>query len=606
MKVRAVRSPDRILPRVPIAPDDASAPTPAEPTRAALQELLQRSEDALALLDAVFASAPVGLNFVDRELRYVRINPYLAAMNNLSPEAHVGRTLGEVLGPLAAEVEPHYRRVFETGEPVLGLEVTGERPGSHERSHWHVSYYPVRVAGRVRYVGAVVADVTDRTQREQGLRFLAEASVALTRSLDVERTLKRIAQLAVPALADWAVIDIVGESGAIQRVAVVHQDPAKVAFAAELERRYPPDPDATTGVAQVLRTGRSEWMQEIPDALIEAATRDPEQLRLLRALGLTSYIVAPMNARGRTLGAITLVTAESRRHYGPADVALAEDLAQRAALALDNARLYHAARVAEEAVRAHAETLESRVRDRTRELESMNEALQESSGNMEAFTFSVSHDLRAPLRHIQGYAEALLDDYRGVLDARGIGYAERMIQSAQQMDALIRDLLDYSQMTRSELPREIVPLRDVVTTARESVTAEWEQTNPEFEVAPDLPAVVGQRAVLVQALGNLLGNAVKFVAPGVRPHVRVWAERRGPNVRLWIEDNGIGIAPEHREVIFGVFQRLHGLQAYPGTGVGLAIVRKAMERLGGHTGVESVPGHGSRFWIELPAAEDQG
>ena len=172
------------------------------------------------------------------------------------------------------------------------------------------------------------------------LSFLSEASALLASSLDYETTLSRVAELAVPQLADWCVIDIVADDGSLRRLAVAHVDPAKVAWAHELERKYPPDPNSPRGVPNVIRTGRSELMAEISDAVVAAAARDEEHLRLLRRLGLSSYMCVPLVARARTLGAITFVAAESGRRYGPGDLALAEDLSRRAAVAVDNARLY--------------------------------------------------------------------------------------------------------------------------------------------------------------------------------------------------------------------------------------------------------------------------
>lgn len=179
----------------------------------------------------------------------------------------------------------------------------------------------------------------EATSRQQ-LTFLAEAGAILASSLDYETTLTNVAHLAVPKLGDWCAVDILEDSGAIRSLAVAHSDPAKVALARTIRQRYPPDPKAQTGVPNVLRTGKAERLVKIPDFLLEASVPDPEQLRLLRELGLKSYLCVPLVARGRTLGAITLISAESGRRYTAADQRFAEDLARHAALAVDNARLY--------------------------------------------------------------------------------------------------------------------------------------------------------------------------------------------------------------------------------------------------------------------------
>src|SRR5258706_6009643 len=172
---------------------------------------------------------------------------------------------------------------------------------------------------------------------------LVEVSVAFAATLDYQATLQSVARLAVPYIADWCAIDVVAEDGVPQRLAVAHVDPAKVEWAYELRRRYPPDPAAPTGVFNVLRTGRPELYPDISDAMLAAAARDDDHLQILRTVGFTSAIIAPLVARGRTLGAITLVSAESGRRYDSDDLALAEAFAQRAALAVDNARLYQEA-----------------------------------------------------------------------------------------------------------------------------------------------------------------------------------------------------------------------------------------------------------------------
>lgn len=243
-------------------------------------------------------------------------------------------------------------------------------------------------------------------------------------------------------------------------------------------------------------------------------------------------------------------------------------------------------------IRKLNEDLEERVVERTAQLEAINREL-------ESFTYSVSHDLRAPLRAMQGLSNALLEDYLDRLDNTGKDYCRRIATAAARMDTLIQDLLAYSRLSRTDLELKNVELAAVLADVRHQLESDLRERQAELAVHDDLPAVRGHRATLVQMLGNLVSNAVKFVAPGATPRVRLWAEKRGEFVRLWIEDNGIGIAKEHQGRIFRVFERLHGVETYPGTGIGLAIVQKGAERLGGRVGVESTEGAGSKFWIEL-------
>jgi signal transduction histidine kinase len=247
---------------------------------------------------------------------------------------------------------------------------------------------------------------------------------------------------------------------------------------------------------------------------------------------------------------------------------------------------------AEDEVRGLNETLEDRVERRTSQLEEANRALQ-------AFGYSVSHDLRAPLRAIQGFAEALLEDHGAELDETGRDYATRIVAAGNRMERLIQDLLAYSRMSQGEVDLRVVDLEGVMDEAVSSLLDALRERGGQIAVERPLPAVLAHRPTLTQAVINLLANAVTFVEPGESPRVRVWGEKLDGRLRLWVADNGIGVAPEHQERIFGVFERLHGTEEYPGTGVGLAIVRKGVERMGGKVGVESRRGEGSRFWIEL-------
>ena len=330
------------------------------------------SEEARALLDTLFETAPVGLGFFDLDLRYVRVNEALAEINGLSVDDHVGRHASEVIESM--DVEREFRRIVETGRPIVDFEVSGEtatRPG--EIRHWLSSYYPVHSGeGEVVGLGVVVTDITERQRADaerarllgleqearaaaeraqERLSFLAEASSVLASSLDYEATLQRVAELAVPGLADWAVVDIANEDLSTRRVALSHADPAKVAQALEVESRYPPDPNADTGVPKVLRTAEPELMHEIPDELLVQAAHDEEHLALIRELGLVSYMCVPLVARRRVLGALTFVSSSRARLYTEADLALAQDLAHRAAVAVDNARLFREAEERGEAAR---------------------------------------------------------------------------------------------------------------------------------------------------------------------------------------------------------------------------------------------------------------
>jgi signal transduction histidine kinase len=198
-----------------------------------------------------------------------------------------------------------------------------------------------------------------------------------------------------------------------------------------------------------------------------------------------------------------------------------------------------------------------------------------------------------------GLSRILMEEHIQKADETGHEYARRIVESGKRMDAMVQDLLEYSRLVREDLQLEPVDLGELLREVLSSMDADLAERGASVTVRDPFPAVLAHRGALAQAITNLIQNAAKFVLPGKRPEIIISAETKAGPVVLSVEDHGIGIAPEHHDRIFGVFQRLHDERAYPGTGIGLAIVRKAMERMGGRAGVESQPGRGSRFWLEL-------
>lgn len=297
---------------------------------------------------------------------------------------------------------------------------------------------------------------------------------------------------------------------------------------------------------------------------------------------------------------------------------------------------------AELELRQLTDSLERRVQERTAQLETSNRELTLANQALEQFAYSVSHDLREPLRSIQGFGQLLLDSLHEQLNSEDQEALNQILESARQGDRLIQDLLSYSQLSRIEIPIQPINLSLLLTEILGQLQSEIHRQQAQIQVEEPLGEVMANRSVLFQVLTNLIGNAIKFVAPGQSPHVRIWSDvaltpspaqsyqpyqvgqgnpaeqadqtaqvdqteqgiqpdpQSTHRIRLWVEDNGIGIAQEYHQRIFDVFVRLHGSEIYPGTGIGLATVRRGVERLGGRVGVESQVGQGSRFWIELP------
>jgi PAS domain S-box-containing protein len=331
-------------------------------------------------------------------------------------------------------------------------------------------------------------------------------------------------------------------------------------------------------------------------------------------------IFAHLNRDGRWFGELRQNRKDGTQLVAISRWALDRDAAGKPAAVLetnnditDRKRTEDELSKAQAELREHAQNLEATVQERTARL-------RETIGELEAFSYSISHDMRAPLRAMTAYAKALGEDFGEQVGADGKAYLDQIISASTRMDQLITDVLHYSRVTRSPKLLESVDLQKLVA----EIVAQFPQLQePAATVTIEgpLPPVLGDRASLGQCVSNLLTNGAKFVAPGIKPVIRVHAgkasnqpitvENRQPGsagqnmVRIWFEDNGIGIAHQDLTRIFGIFERVHPREIFEGTGIGLAIVRKAVERMGGSVGVESDPGKGSRFWLELQVAEQK-
>jgi PAS domain S-box-containing protein len=437
-----------------------------------------------------------------------------------------------------------------------------------------VTFSAIRSAkGEPRSVIAVSLDVTDRRRTEATLRFLAEASESLSSLVDYRATLQKVAQLAVPGFADWCAIDMLGDNGAIERLAVAHVDPSKVELAKVLQERYPPDPDARFGVPRVLRTGVSERVVKMTDEAIARALPDDERRGIVAELGLRSYMCVPLRLKDRMLGVMTFVAAESGRNYDQTDLDVAEDLARRAAIAIDNAWLY--------------------------------QELRDSDRRKDEFLAVLSHELRNPLAPIRSGIDMLAMD--GSRESPEL--IELMRQQVEHLVRLVDDLLDLSRITRDrvELRRERIelgPLLERSVAAIRGTLEERDQTVAIFQ--PRTPIWLDADPVrLLQVLENLLQNASKFSDAGSPIELR--AEKDGDEVSVRVRDQGIGMDAALLPRLFEPFtQASYSIdRAQGGLGVGLALVRGLVERHGGTvTGWSPGPGQGSEFEVRLPLRRD--
>ena len=474
------------------------------------------------------------------------------------------------------------------------------RPAGTQEDHWAVvRSTPVFDAqGEVRFAINVFRDLTEwkRTEdertrllaREQAARaaaeaaqhrlaFLAEASNVLASSLDYETTLHSLTRLAVPTLADWCSVDLLEADGTFRGLGGAHVDPAKERFLHELQRRYPPDPQGHQPGAGVLQTHRSAILPEVSDAYLEATSRDAGHLALRRALGYRSVMIVPLLARDRMVGTIAFVRAEAGRPYGPEDLALAEDLARRAAQAVDNARLY---REAQEAVRARNELFSL-----------------------------VSHDLKNPLAVIKSQAQLM----KRRASRAGLSESDHLLEGLASIDArvnkmtaLIDELLDMARLQIGQpleldrRPTDLVALAhqvaDVYQRATESHRIVIEAAAPELVGHWDADR-------LERVLGNLLANAIKYTPDGGQITLSVtWEEAAdGDWAVLTVQDQGVGIPSGDLPRIFERFFRAGNVAGQiQGAGLGLASARQVVEQHGGTITVDSQEGVGSTFSVRLP------
>jgi signal transduction histidine kinase len=299
-----------------------------------------------------------------------------------------------------------------------------------------------------------------------------------------------------------------------------------------------------------------------------------------------SLLFVPVRS-GQTVIGLLSIQSYTVSAYTLEDLSFLQALADHGAGALERIQ-------AEERIKDLNNELEDRIADRTA-------ALVATVGELEAFSYSVSHDMRAPLRAMQGYAQILLEDYPGkVLDGNATEYLTRIARASVRLDAFIQDVLTYAKVLRGEVPITAI---DVMTVIKDVLDAhpEWDAPATRIEIQP-LPQVLGHEALLSQCVAHLLSNAIKFCKENTPPHVKIYADVKEDQARITFEDNGLGIEPQFQHKIFRMFERIHPSSDVEGTGIGLTIVRKAVQRMHGTVGFESTPAEGSRFWIQLPLA----
>jgi PAS domain S-box-containing protein len=534
---------------------------------AVLEDVTERREQEEGLRVALEAGQ-MGTWHVDLLTGRIHVSPELERLLGIERggrDLGLDRYLAQVHPDDRAWVEDAFHRGIATGEGH-DFEYRVLLPDGRLRWLRSCGRRVREAVAESKQFAGICEDVTERTEAQHREQFLSQASKVLASSLGFRETLALLADLAVPQIADWCAVDVLGEGGQIQRLALAHRDHGKLALGWRLEERWPRT--IVDRAEMALRTAQPVLVPSIGAQDLAAAADDEEHLTALRRLDIRSGMVAPLVARGRTLGSITFVMAESGRRYTETDLGVAVELAQRAALAIDNARLYEAAE--------HA----SRAKDE--------------------FVARLSHEIRTPLNAILGWTLLLRSRTDPERVDRGLDTIER---NARVLAHIIEDVLDFSRIVRRGLSLSfaVIDLRDVAAQGVHSVEPMADGKGVAVRLAPGGPVTTrGDAARLQQVVWNLLTNAVKFTPAG--GHVDVVVERRARRAVLVVSDTGLGIAPEVLPSIFDPF-RQGDAQSSTGLGLGLAIVRQIVDAHGGTIEVGSPPGNGTAFTVSLPLAE---
>lgn len=535
-----------------------------------IEEALRLSEACSSAMLAVSADAIIS---IDDDYRITLFNDGAEKMFGYAKAEVLGQPFGLLLPERFRARHREHVKAFATskeparhmGEPTM--QVVGKRKNGQEFPA-DAAISKIDVAG-TRVFTVSVRDVTEQTRIAKEQKFLAEAGATLAHSLDYEETLTRIAELAVQDFADVCIMDIVEESGDVRRLEVASRDP-RLASTCERLEKFPLDRTRPHLSLTTLQTKRPLLVQHVTDEALASLVQSDEHLRLIQAIAPRSMMAVPLLVYDKLVGVLGLISSQASRTYGPADLRFAEELARRAALSIENARLYRTVR---------------------RAVQSRDDLLG-----------FVAHDLRNPLNVVHLQAQLLrLHGLEPAAQAKR--FAETIERAAARMDRLIDDLLDVSRMEGGHLhiePARVSTLdvtRDAVDAAK--TLADRAGIALELELEPNLPDVWADRGRLLQVLENLLGNALKFTERGGQ--IVVAASSSGDEVELSVRDTGVGLSSDAVQHVFDRFWQVRRADRR-GAGLGLTIAKGIVEAHGGRIWVESELGHGTTFGFTMPIA----
>lgn len=561
--------------------------------QANLRNATAREEAEAALRDSeerfrvTFEQAAVGMAHVGLDGRWLAVNNRLCEILGYSREALLNLSFQELTHPddLTRDVAVLQKLV---ANEIDGYQVEKRyirQDGSIVWTTITVSTQRDPLTRQLQYFISVVEDISARKQADIQLKIIAEASRVLSTSRSPAQRVQAVAELLVPELAEWCLVNLLHAPDQLELAAIAHQDPAQIAQMRSLAHQWPLSMTGDSGTPFVIRSGRSFFLPELThDTIVHNA-----RLGRLKPFGPKSMIIVPLQARGQTLGAMTLIRGDGAHPFVEADLTFAEELGRRMGLAVDNARLYEEARDAEAKFRQLSETLEQRVAERTAELERSNRDLDQ-------FAYVASHDLKAPLRAIENLSVWIEEDAEGALPSPVQDHLAKLRNRVQRMERLLDDLLAYSRAGRIQHPPELLEIDGLI-----KGVLELHSIPLDFRVTVDQTAatIYTAHVPLETVLRNLIGNAIKHHdrADG---HVHIRITEQAEALQICVEDDGPGIAPQFHQRIFEMFQTLQPRDEREGSGIGLTIVKKLVEHVGGRIWLESSEGRGARFCFTWP------
>jgi PAS domain S-box-containing protein len=519
---------------------------------------------------SLFDNNPAAIFTLDPGGRFLDLNPAALRLSGRTAEELLGQPFDPLIVEERREQAQATLRDTLAGQPARLDTVITHKNGN--RIELAITTIPIAVDGEVSGVYGIAEDLTAQRRAADDIRFLADVSSMLHSTLDYRRTLRHVVRLAVPGFADWCVLDLLDAQGRPTRQEGAHVDPARERRIRQLQRRLPSNfQDADHPIYRAFHTGNSILISELTPELLDRFASDPEHLEILRSLRLESAMIVPLRGRERTLGVLTFASAMVNRVYSANDLALAEEVAQRSALAIENAELFAAA---QDANRAKSD-----------------------------FLAVMSHELRTPLTAILGYAELLQMGIPQTVPDEALNQIERIEAAARQQLQLIEEILTFSRLSEGQ---EVVSAGRIdLTAAVHDAIAFIGPAAGKKQIAlraelPDTPCELSTDASKVrQILVNLLFNAVQFTAEG---QITVRLECDEAEVRLHVCDTGIGIAPEHHRKVFDAFWQVRqsSTREVGGTGLGLTVAQRMAQLLGGEITLRSALNQGSTFTLHLP------